>query len=72
MLTTLLVLSARVLQIPSDRVVFNEKPAMKAVEITAAGIEALKSGKYKMVSGTGVGGRSCETPAAHGAEVQRH
>lgn len=37
-------------QIPSDKVVFNEKPDMKANEITAAGIEALKSGKYKMVS----------------------
>lgn len=30
---------------------FNQKPDMKAKEITAAGIEALKSGKYKMVSG---------------------
>lgn len=36
-------------QIPSDKCVFNEKPDMKAAEITAAGIEALKSGKYKMV-----------------------
>mmetsp|Transcript_35619 Transcript_35619/g.79184 ORF Transcript_35619/g.79184 Transcript_35619/m.79184 type:complete len:558 (-) Transcript_35619:762-2435(-) len=37
------------LEIPSDKVVFNEKPDMKALEITAAGKEALKSGKYKMV-----------------------
>lgn len=37
------------LEIPSDKCVFNEKPAMKAAEITAAGIEALKTGKYKMV-----------------------
>jgi len=37
------------LEIPSDKIVFNEKPDMKAHEITAAGIEALRSGKYKMV-----------------------
>lgn len=37
------------LEIPSDKIVFNKKPDMKAKEITAAGIEALKSGKYKMV-----------------------
>jgi len=36
-------------EIPSDRVVFNEKPDMKAREITAAGIEALRSGRFKMV-----------------------
>lgn len=36
-------------QVPSDKCVFNEKPDMKAPEITAAGIEALRSGKYKMV-----------------------
>jgi 2,3-bisphosphoglycerate-independent phosphoglycerate mutase len=36
-------------EIPSDKIVFNEKPAMKCAEITAAGIEALKTGKYKMV-----------------------
>ena len=34
---------------PSDKIQFNEKPEMKAKEITAAGIEALKSGKYKMI-----------------------
>lgn len=38
------------LEIPSDKLVFNQAPDMKAHEITAAGIEALKSGKYKMVS----------------------
>lgn len=37
------------LEIPSDRIQFNEKPDMKAREITEAGKEALKSGKYKMV-----------------------
>lgn len=37
------------LEIPSDKVVFNEKPAMKAREITEAAKEALLSGKYKMV-----------------------
>ena len=36
-------------QIPSDKIQFNEKPEMKAREITAAGIAALQSGKYKMV-----------------------
>lgn len=35
-------------EIPSDKIQFNEKPEMKAKEITAAGIEALKSGKYKV------------------------
>ena len=34
---------------PSDKIQFNQKPEMKAKEITAAGIEALKSGKYKMI-----------------------
>lgn len=38
------------IEIPSDKIVFNQKPDMKAKEITAAGIEALMSGKYKMVS----------------------
>lgn len=37
------------LQIPSDKIEFNKAPDMKAREITAAGIEALKSGKYKVV-----------------------
>jgi bisphosphoglycerate-independent phosphoglycerate mutase (AlkP superfamily) len=37
------------MQIESDKVVFNEKPEMKAREITDAGIEALKSGKFDMV-----------------------
>jgi 2,3-bisphosphoglycerate-independent phosphoglycerate mutase len=36
-------------QIPSDKVIFNEKPDMKAREITEAGKEALKSGRYQMV-----------------------
>ena len=33
------------MQIPSDKIQFNQKPEMKAREITAAGIEALKSGE---------------------------
>lgn len=37
------------LQIPSDKVPFNQLPDMKAYEITEAGKEALRSGKYKMV-----------------------
>ena len=37
------------MQIPSDQVVFNEKPAMKAREITDTGKAALASGKYDMV-----------------------
>lgn len=37
------------LQIPSDKVPFNELPDMKAFEITEAGKEALRSGKYQMV-----------------------
>lgn len=37
------------MQIPSDKVVFNEKPDMKAREITDAGKAALASGKYDMV-----------------------
>ncbi|PNW82060.1 hypothetical protein CHLRE_06g272050v5 [Chlamydomonas reinhardtii] len=37
------------LEIPSDKIEFNKAPDMKAREITAAGIEALKSGKYKVV-----------------------
>jgi hypothetical protein len=36
-------------QIPSDKVPFNQAPDMKAYEITEAGKEALRSGKYKMV-----------------------
>jgi bisphosphoglycerate-independent phosphoglycerate mutase (AlkP superfamily) len=39
----------RLLQIPSDKVVFNEKPEMKAREITDAAKEALLSGKFNMV-----------------------
>jgi hypothetical protein len=38
-------------QIPSDKVPFNQLPDMKAFEITEAGKEALRSGKYKMVRG---------------------
>jgi bisphosphoglycerate-independent phosphoglycerate mutase (AlkP superfamily) len=38
-----------VVQIPSDKVPFNQLPEMKAKEITEAGKEALRSGKYKMV-----------------------
>ncbi|RNF08167.1 phosphoglyceromutase [Trypanosoma conorhini] len=37
------------LEIPSDRVQFNEKPLMKSKEITDAAIDALKSGKYDVV-----------------------
>ena len=37
------------LQVPSDKVPFNQLPEMKAKEITEAGKEALRSGKYKMV-----------------------
>ena len=36
-------------EIPSDNVPFNQAPLMKAREITAAGKEALKSGKYDVV-----------------------
>lgn len=36
-------------EVPSDRVVFNEKPRMKAEEITTKAVEALKSGKYDVV-----------------------
>jgi 2,3-bisphosphoglycerate-independent phosphoglycerate mutase len=36
-------------EIPSDNVPFNEAPLMKAREITAAGKEALRSGKYDVV-----------------------
>lgn len=39
----------RRLQIESDKVVFNEKPDMKAREITEAAKEALISGKFDMV-----------------------
>jgi 2,3-bisphosphoglycerate-independent phosphoglycerate mutase len=37
------------LEIPSDTVPFNEKPDMKAREITAAAKEALRSGKFDQV-----------------------
>eukprot|EP00744_Colponema_vietnamica_P007128 GILI01010289.1.p1 GENE.GILI01010289.1~~GILI01010289.1.p1 ORF type:complete len:528 (-),score=179.15 GILI01010289.1:167-1621(-) len=37
------------LEIPSDRVVFNEKPVMKAVEIATEAANALRSGKYDVV-----------------------
>lgn len=37
------------LEIPSDRISFNQAPAMKAREICEAGKEALRSGKYNMV-----------------------
>ncbi|KAG5490837.1 hypothetical protein JKF63_00959 [Porcisia hertigi] len=37
------------IEIPSDRVHFNEKPEMKSAEITDAAIDALKSGKYDVV-----------------------
>ncbi|KAK9842452.1 hypothetical protein WJX81_000771 [Elliptochloris bilobata] len=36
-------------EIPSDKVPFNEAPDMKAREITEAGKEALRSGKFQMV-----------------------
>ena len=36
-------------EIPSDNVPFNQAPLMKAREITAAGKEALRSGKYDVV-----------------------
>ena len=36
-------------EIPSDNVEFNQAPLMKAREITAAGKEALRSGKYDVV-----------------------
>lgn len=36
-------------EIPSDRVVFNQKPEMKSAEIAAATIEALESGKYDVI-----------------------
>ena len=36
-------------EIPSDNVPFNEKPDMKAREITEAGKEALLSGRFQMV-----------------------
>lgn len=37
------------MQIESDKVIFNEKPEMKAREITEAAKEALISGKFDMV-----------------------
>lgn len=37
-------------EIPSDIIPFDQKPDMKAREITAAALEALRSGKYDMVS----------------------
>lgn len=37
------------LQIPSDKVPFNEAPAMKALEVCEAGKEALLSGLYDQV-----------------------
>jgi len=37
------------LEIPSDRVQFNERPWMKAAEITDAVIEAIASGKYDFI-----------------------
>ena len=36
-------------EIPSDKVEFNKLPHMKADEITAAGLEALRSGKFDIV-----------------------
>ncbi|MBX7258563.1 MAG: 2,3-bisphosphoglycerate-independent phosphoglycerate mutase [Candidatus Hydrogenedentes bacterium] len=36
-------------EIPSDRVTFDQRPWMKAAEITDAMIEAIKSGKYKFI-----------------------
>jgi 2,3-bisphosphoglycerate-independent phosphoglycerate mutase len=36
-------------EIPSDRVIFNQKPEMKSKEITAATIEALESNKYDVI-----------------------
>lgn len=37
------------LEIPSDKIEFNQKPLMKAEEITAAGLEALRSGRFDVV-----------------------
>lgn len=37
------------MEIPSDNCQFNEKPDMKAREITAAGKEALLCGRFQMV-----------------------
>ena len=37
------------LEIPSDKCVFNEKPEMKAAEITEAAAKALRSGDFDMV-----------------------
>lgn len=37
------------LEIPSDKCVFNEKPEMKAAEITEAACKALRSGEFDMV-----------------------
>eukprot|EP01063_Lacrimia_lanifica_P008984 TRINITY_DN1603_c0_g1_i1.p1 TRINITY_DN1603_c0_g1~~TRINITY_DN1603_c0_g1_i1.p1 ORF type:complete len:633 (+),score=276.65 TRINITY_DN1603_c0_g1_i1:52-1899(+) len=34
---------------PSDKIVFDQKPEMKAKEVTAAALEAIKSGKFDMV-----------------------
>ena len=34
---------------PSDKVVFDEKPDMKAREVTAAALEAIKSGRFDMI-----------------------
>jgi 2,3-bisphosphoglycerate-independent phosphoglycerate mutase len=36
-------------EIPSDRVMFNQRPWMKAAEIADAVLDAIKSGKYKFV-----------------------
>jgi len=39
----------RYVEIPSDRVRFDERPWMKAAEITDATIEAVESGRYKFI-----------------------
>lgn len=54
------------LQIPSDKVPFNQLPDMKAYEITEAGKEALRSGKYKMVRQAGAQGVQALLAAARG------
>jgi len=47
--------------IESDKCIFNEKPDMKAREITAAGIEAINSGKYDYIRVNWVPKSSCRT-----------
>jgi len=39
----------RYVEIPSDRIMFDQRPWMKAAEITDATIEAVRSGRYKFI-----------------------